>query len=60
MLGKNLTREHETIIHTTLAELDIRQVDMLTLVMVGNSESKRIETPQKQWVYTPRGYGKKL
>ena len=60
ILGKNLTRNNETIRHTTLANLDIKQVDMLTLVMVGNSESKQIETAQKQWVYTPRGYGKKL
>lgn len=58
IIGKNLTRENETILHTTLKDLDIKQVDMLTLVMVGNSESKRIETLQKQWVYTPRGYGK--
>jgi len=60
ILGKNLSRENERIIHTTLKSLDIKQVDMLTLVMVGNSESKHIETPQGQWVYTPRGYGKKL
>lgn len=60
ILGKNLTRENEIITHTTLANLDIQQVDMLTLVLVGNSESKRIEIAQKQWVYTPRGYGKKL
>jgi len=60
IIGKNLTRENETIIHTSLQDLDIKQVDMLTLVMIGNSESKRIETAQKQWVYTPRGYGKTL
>jgi precorrin-3B C17-methyltransferase len=58
IIGKNLTRKNETILHTTLQAFDIAQVDMLTLVMVGNSESKRIETSQKQWVYTPRGYQK--
>jgi precorrin-3B C17-methyltransferase len=60
MIGKNLSRENETVIYTTLENLDIKQVDMLSLVMIGNSESKQIETAQKQWVYTPRGYGKKL
>lgn len=60
IIGKNLTRKNEAITHTTLQDLDIKQVDMLTLVMVGNSESKRIETSQQQWVYTPRGYGKTL
>ncbi|MCK5809736.1 MAG: precorrin-3B C(17)-methyltransferase [Cocleimonas sp.] len=56
MIGKNLTRDNEIIIYTTLENLDIKQVDMLSLVMVGNSESKQIETAQKKWVYTPRGY----
>ncbi|MCK5918024.1 MAG: precorrin-3B C(17)-methyltransferase [Cocleimonas sp.] len=60
MIGRNLTRKNETIIYTTLENLDIKQVDMLALVMVGNCESKQIKTAQKQWVYTPRGYGKKL
>ncbi len=58
IIGKNLSRDSETIIHTNLLELDTKQVDMLTLVIVGNSESKRIKTKQTQWVYTPRGYGK--
>ena len=60
MIGKNLSRKNETIIHTTLEELDIKQVDMLTLVIVGNCETQRIQTAQGQWVYTPRGYGKTL
>ena len=29
---------------------------MLTIVLVGNSETRRVG----QWVYTPRGYAKKL
>jgi precorrin-3B C17-methyltransferase len=60
IIGKNLTRDNESITHTILEDLDIQHVDMLSLVIVGNSESKRIETAQQQWVYTPRGYGKKL
>ena len=60
MIGKNLSRDKEHIIHTTLQELDITCVDMLSLVMIGNSESKRIKTAQQHWVYTPRGYGQKL
>jgi precorrin-3B C17-methyltransferase len=60
MVGKNLTRENETLFHTTLKDLDISQVDMLSLVIVGNRESKRIQTAQQQWVYTPRGYKSKL
>ena len=65
ILSRNLTRETEAITITTLEALDPTQVDMLTLVMIGNSESKVIEsTPSngetRQWVYTPRGYSKKL
>lgn len=60
ILGRNLTRDTEAITITTLGELDPAQVDMLTLVMIGNSESKVVNTPKHQWVYTPRGYSKKL
>jgi cobalt-precorrin 5A hydrolase/precorrin-3B C17-methyltransferase len=45
----------------TLAALDIDEVDMLTLVIVGSSETRRVERPDGgHWVYTPRGYGKKM
>ncbi|MCK5902229.1 MAG: precorrin-3B C(17)-methyltransferase [Cocleimonas sp.] len=60
MIGKNLTRKNEEITQTSLLDLTVEQVDMLTLVLVGNRESTRIQTAQGQWVYTPRGYGKKL
>ncbi len=56
ILGRNLSREDETITLTTLGELDPAQVDMLTLVLIGSSDSRRI----KDWVYTPRGYSRKL
>lgn len=60
ILGRNLTRETETVTITTLEALDTTQVDMLTLVMIGNSESKVVTTESRDWVYTPRGYSKKL
>ena len=60
ILGRNLTRETETVTITTLEALDTTQVDMLTLVMIGNSESKVVSTESRDWVYTPRGYSKKL
>lgn len=60
LLGRNLTRETENLTITTLGELNPADVDMLTLVLVGNSESKTFELDDKQWVYTPRGYSKKL
>lgn len=60
ILGRQLSREDENIDIITLAELDAADVDMFTLVSVGNSESRQFATPQQQWVYTPRGYSKKL
>jgi len=60
LIGRQLSREDENITFTTLAELDAKQVDMFTMVTVGNSESKQIAYQDKQWIYTPRGYRKKL
>lgn len=60
LLGRQLTREDESIRIMMLQELDAKDVDMFTLVSVGNSESRHIINGTKQWVYTPRGYSKKL
>jgi len=60
LLGRQLTREDESITITTLGELDAKDVDMFTMVTVGNSQSKLIVNGSKEWVYTPRGYSKKL
>ena len=60
LLGRQLTREDESITITTLDKLDAADVDMFTLVSVGNSETRHIANGEKEWVYTPRGYSKKL
>jgi precorrin-3B C17-methyltransferase len=60
ILGRQLSRDDESIDIITLDKLDAADVDMFTLVSVGNSESRHIATTQQQWVYTPRGYSKKL
>lgn len=60
LLGRQLTRQDESITITTLDNLDAKDVDMFTLVSVGNSESRHIVNGEKEWVYTPRGYKKKL
>jgi precorrin-3B C17-methyltransferase len=60
LLGRQLTREDESIRIITLEELHSDDVDMFTLVSVGNSESRHIINGDQQWVYTPRGYSKKL
>lgn len=60
LLGRQLTRADESITITRLDQLDASAVDMFTLVSVGNSESRHIVNGDKHWVYTPRGYRKKL
>lgn len=60
LIGRQLTRDDENITITTLDKLDAKDVDMFTLVSIGNSESKHIMNGNNEWVYTPRGYSKKL
>ncbi|MES1150718.1 MAG: precorrin-3B C(17)-methyltransferase, partial [Dongia sp.] len=61
IVARNLGRHGETVTVTELAKLDIDAVDMLTLVMVGSSETKVVERPDGGvWVYTPRGYAAKM
>jgi cobalt-precorrin 5A hydrolase/precorrin-3B C17-methyltransferase len=56
ILARNLGRADETVTVTTLAEFDTESVDMLTLVMIGNSQSR---TTSANRAYTPRGYSDK-
>ena len=53
LLGRQLTREDESITITTLEKLDAADVDMFTLVSVGNSESRHIVNDKKEWVLYP-------
>jgi cobalt-precorrin 5A hydrolase/precorrin-3B C17-methyltransferase len=59
ILARNLGREGETVVTVPLAELEVDRVDMLTLVLVGASSTRRVQAGGKQWTYTPRGYDKK-
>ena len=60
ILATNLGREGELVRVVPLGELDINDVDMLTVVIVGSSESRTMKTGDgKTWVYTPRGYAGK-
>ena len=60
ILATNLGREGELVRVVPLAELNIDDVDMLTVVIVGSSETTTVDTGDgKTWVYTPRGYSAK-
>ena len=56
VLARNLGREGEQVTVTTLAGLDTDAVDMLTVIVVGSSQTRRVEQGGRAWLYTPRGY----
>ncbi|EME71742.1 precorrin-3B methylase [Paramagnetospirillum caucaseum] len=60
ILARQLGRSGETVEVIRLADLDADKVDMLTMVVVGSSETRTFTAGQHAWTYTPRGYGKKM
>jgi cobalt-precorrin 5A hydrolase / precorrin-3B C17-methyltransferase len=60
VLARNLGRPTEKITVLPLKDLQVDDVDMLTLVMVGSSETRARTRGDGTWsVYTPRGYAAK-
>ena len=60
ILATNLGRRGEQVRIVSLGELQVDDVDMLTVVIVGSSDSRVVKTGDgKSWVYTPRGYSGK-
>lgn len=66
LLASNLGRPEEKLTRRTLATLKTDEVDMLTVVLVGSSQSRAFQTGDQGagadgWqMYTPRGYAKKI
>ena len=60
ILARQLGRPGETVEVIRLADLDPDKVDMLTMVVVGSSETRSFTAGVRTWTYTPRGYGKKM
>jgi cobalt-precorrin 5A hydrolase/precorrin-3B C17-methyltransferase len=56
VIAKNIGREEEALIVTTLEAFDTEEVDMTTLVLIGSSRTKSIWHGGRLWTYTPRGY----
>lgn len=57
IVARNLGRADERIDRIDLAGLDVDRVDMLSIVVIGSSITRRF-TPLhgSDWIYTPRGY----
>jgi cobalt-precorrin 5A hydrolase / precorrin-3B C17-methyltransferase len=54
-IGRNLGRGGEEWHILALSELASAQIDMLSLVLVGSSTTRRVDG-DRPWLYTPRGY----
>ncbi len=60
VFARNLGRDGEAVTVLTLDELAPERVDMLTVVLVGSSATRRVPRNNRGcWVYTPRGYAAK-
>jgi len=59
VVARNLGRGGETVVHTTLGELRGGEVDMFTIVVVGASGSRTVQTVDGARMWTPRGYESK-
>ncbi|MEK9725241.1 MAG: precorrin-3B C(17)-methyltransferase, partial [Rhodospirillaceae bacterium] len=60
VLARNLGREGESVEVIALGELTPDHADMLTLVLIGNSQTRSMARGAGRWVYTPRGYAAKM
>jgi cobalt-precorrin 5A hydrolase / precorrin-3B C17-methyltransferase len=59
VLARNLGRTGEHVEVARLADDWTDRVDMLTLVVIGSSETRRLDAGGRTWVFTPRGYAAK-
>ena len=58
VLARAVGRDDERLEIATLADADVGQIDMRTLVIVGSSETRLLPRDGcAPWVYTPRAYG---
>lgn len=60
LLAANLGRPGETIRYRTLRSLEVDEIDMLTVVLVGSSTSRLAQIGDGPRLYTPRGYARRI
>lgn len=60
MLASSLGRPEEKVRYRRLDALDVDEVDMLTVVLVGSSNSRLAQLGEGPRMYTPRGYARRI
>lgn len=60
LLASSLGRPGEELRYRRLADLQVDEVDMLTVVLVGSSHSRLAALGEGPRMYTPRGYARRI
>ncbi len=60
LLAGNLGRAGESLRYRRLDALEASEVDMLTLVLIGSSNTRLLELGEGARLYTPRGYARRI
>ena len=60
MLASNLGRPEEHVRYRRLEDLQVDEVDMLTVVLIGSSNSRLAQMGEGPRMFTPRGYARKI
>jgi cobalt-precorrin 5A hydrolase/precorrin-3B C17-methyltransferase len=60
LLATSLGRVEEKVRYTNLDKVEVSEVDMLTVVIVGSSQSRLVTRGDGNKMYTPRGYARKI
>ena len=60
LLASNLGRPEEALRYRRLAELQVDEVDMLTVVLVGSSNTRLAQLGEGPRMFTPRGYARRI
>ncbi|MFN3144552.1 MAG: precorrin-3B C(17)-methyltransferase [Paracoccaceae bacterium] len=60
LLASSLGRPEERLVYRRLDALQVDEVDMLTVVLVGSSQSRLAELGEGPRMFTPRGYARKI
>ncbi len=60
LLASSLGRPEEDLRYRALSDLQVDEVDMLTVVLVGSSNSRLAALGEGPRMYTPRGYARRI
>ena len=60
MLASSLGRPEECVRFRKLKDFQVDEVDMLTVVLIGSSNSRLVQLGQGPRMFSPRGYARKI